>query len=240
MASEPPVDPYRTPPAMEGHYLAPDLARRSKPGWLTAICVIAIALGGLGLVHALFAIAELTVGDPFQFLLDTPAGRGAPAFEELSDELERSIRDVQLQYFAALLPLALARLVITVCLIVGGILSLQGKARGRVLLIGTFIAALLFEIGDSVVQTFIAQAMAEPFRVFGQGLDAQQAPEPNPAPALAETIMTAVLWGIMCIYYLCQAAKLLFYLLGWLYLRRPALDSLFASPAQLADSASTA
>lgn len=232
MASEPRLDPYRPPPSIDGRYLRP--GQVARPGWFITICVIAIALGGLGLFHALFSIADLTIGDPLELLVDTEA-----ASDELVSEFENAVRDVQIRFLPALLPLELARLALTVCLIVGGIWSLQGKPLGRTLLAGTFAAALLFELCDSVVQAFVAQEMGEPFRAFGQALDAQQAPQTE-GPALWEMVLAVALWGITCVYYLCQATKFLYYLLGLLYLRRPALDPLFAPQAQLAEDATAA
>jgi hypothetical protein len=226
MPSELPPDPYQ-PPSLLAESTAPRDSRR-RPGWFVTICVIAIALGATGFLHSLYAMAEVTVGDPVERILgaSSPAG-GAAKIEDLEAGFRAAVGAIQGRFFAALLPLALTRLVLTVCLVLGGIGCLGGKAAARRLLIGTMVAALLFEIGDSILQGFIAAEMVGPFQEFGQAMDDQGTARAGGPPNVGAFVMTGVLWGLMCVFYACQLAKLLFYLGGSLYLRRPALDALF-------------
>ena len=221
-------DPYQAPA-----WLPPELAaserpsgRARRPGWFVTICVIAIALGATGFLHSLYALAGLTIGDPLDAIMRMQSQQPDPAeFQELNERFEKDLADIANRYYAALLPLALARLALTACLVIGGIGCLGGKSTARTLLIGTMAAALVFEICDTVVQSLVLSEMAQPLRDFGQALDGQDAAAN--APKLGEFAMTIFHAGILCVVYTCQVAKMAFYLGGFLYLRRASLDPLF-------------
>jgi hypothetical protein len=228
MSSQSPVDPYQP-----GSYLVEPSARapvdpRRRPGWFITICVIAIALGGTGLMHSLYAIAALTVGDPMERMLNT-----GPA-DEMQEDFQDDVHAIEDRYYAALMPLALARLAITICLVVGGVGCLGGKPWARNLLLGTMAAGLLFEICDTVVQSFLAVEMSEAFRGLGKMMDEQNPSPPGAPPNLAETVMVGTMWVMMCVYYVCQLGKLIYYLGGLLYLRRPSLNPLFEMSPEMA------
>ncbi|HUE70350.1 MAG TPA: hypothetical protein VMP01_05620 [Pirellulaceae bacterium] len=175
-------------------------------------------------------MATLTVGDPLDTVMRMQSSEPGPAeLDNLEENLEQELSAVEDRFFPALLPLALARMALTACLVVGGVGCLGGKPAARKLLVATMAVALLFEVCDSVVQGFVLAEVAEPMRRFGQMLDDQNATAAN-APELGEMVMTIVLWGMTCIFFICQVAKGAFYLGGLLYLRRSALDPLFEPP----------
>ena len=232
MASDSTFDPYRPPAAMDVPYDAPGAPPR-RPGWLVTICVISIALGGMGFLHALYGFVELTVGEQMQAAMRPGPGAGGPEeLEELQKEFEDGIREVQQRYFIPLLLFGLARLALTACLVVGGIMCLGLKPPGRKLLIGAFIAALLFEVGDSILQGKIAGEMIEPMRALGAAIDEQQPRQGNVPLELGRTIIVGLFWVIMGVFYVLQVAKFVFYLTGLLYLRRTSLDPLFVPRAE--------
>lgn len=226
MSSQPSTDPYQPRPLIAA--TEPPPSSRRRPGWFVTICVIAIALGGTGFLHSLYALAKLTVGDPMKTMMRMQSPEGGPAeLENLEKQIDQEIDDIEERYYPALLPLALARMALTACLVVGGVGCLAGKPAARMLLVGTMAVAILFEVCDSVVQSFILSEMAPSARRFGQALDDENAAGMSAPPKLAETVMVIVLWGIMCFFFVCQVAKGAFYLGGLLYLRRSSLDPLF-------------
>ena len=235
MSSPSTPDPYQ-PPAYQPPHIAAAVAsanRQRRPGWFVAVCVIAIALGATGFLHSLYALTGLTIGDPLDAILAMQPQEPGPAeLEEANDRFEQQVTDIEGRYYAALLPLALARLALTASLVLGGVGCLGGKAAARTLLIGTMAAALLFEICDTVVQSLVFSEMAQPMRDFGRAIDGQNAGAN--APNVGEFMMTIVHAGMLCILYTCQIAKFGFYLAGCFYLRRASLDPLFQRPPDAA------
>lgn len=232
MASGSSFDPYRPPAAMDVPYDAPGAPPR-RPGWLVTICVIAIALGGMGFLHGLYGFVDLTLGEQMQAAMRPGPDNGGPEeLEELQKEFEDGMREVQQRYFVPLVAFGIARLALTTCLVLGGIWCLNLKPAGRKLLIGAFMAALLFEVGDSILLGKIAGEMIEPMRQLGQAIDEQQPRGANVPAELGRTIIVGIFWAIMGVFYVLQVAKFTFYLAGLLYLRRTSLDPLFVPRAE--------
>ena len=103
MSTSPSADPYR-PPALLTEEAAP--SDRRRPGWFVTICVIAIALGGLGFLNGIYKVVEVTVGDPLARVMESPAG---DELEAPAMKFENAVREVTVRYRPALLLLALVR-----------------------------------------------------------------------------------------------------------------------------------
>src|SRR5262245_58840118 len=144
MSSE--LDPYRSPSLPEGPYV-PKSQASGKPGWLTAICVICIVLGALGLLNATLGSAAELAGPRFQAML-TP--RGGPG---MSDDLQQAQQDfmdeinaIKRKYFALTMAFLGFRFVAAGLLLMGGLRCLGLREGGRKMLIVACAVALLFEV----------------------------------------------------------------------------------------------
>ncbi|MCA9223947.1 MAG: hypothetical protein KDA71_26735, partial [Planctomycetales bacterium] len=67
-----PFDPY-TPPRVEASPATESLKRPSRPGWLTALSIITIMLGGLGLASAVMGIVTTIAALYLQNAMQPPA-----------------------------------------------------------------------------------------------------------------------------------------------------------------------
>ena len=207
-------------------------ARTTKPGWLVTVCVIAIALGGMGLTKGLWHLATSALGGSATTAIF--AGAEPTAENAGQAEVEKALGEIQAidRKYAVLTTLSsILRVAIAVGLIFGGVWCLWGKPAGRTLLSVVFIAGLIFEIGDTALQTRMTFEIVKPMEQLGQAIEHGGAAAAEPAQGALAVILRSLVWAVMCVVYLLQAAKGVYYLGGLLYLRRSSLDLLFAAPA---------
>ena len=124
-----------------------------RPGLLTAICVIAIILGGFGLLSSLGGLVSAIFLPWIQSTFSTPATGSGPM--QVQAEMQGEMNKVTTKFRPVNIALAVLQFPITVGLLVGGFMSLSGKQRGRKLLLGGCLAA----IGFIVIQTIFALIM---------------------------------------------------------------------------------
>jgi hypothetical protein len=109
-----------------------------KPGALTAVAVMALVLGILGMLVSCMSVATL----PFQSQLQNLNTAGS----KVQVEMNQAIAKVQNRYLAGTMSFAVLHLVVATCLVIGGVMVLQGKPSGRTFLLYTLLAVIVFEI----------------------------------------------------------------------------------------------
>jgi hypothetical protein len=141
MTCDPSPNPYDAPTFADLPYAPPGKPPRS--GWLVAICVVAMALGGLGALKALSSFCFLPFQNQLQSAFNPRTQPGLPEeFQEAQDNLQKQVDAVQGRYLIGSLVLAAARLVVALSLLYGGIMALRQTQWGRRTLSFAFAGAL--------------------------------------------------------------------------------------------------
>jgi hypothetical protein len=215
----------------------------ARPGWLTAVSVIAIVLGALGLLGSLFQTASLVFSDRLQQLtaaVSAPPGT-PPEMQKVQVEMQRDIMAVQRRWRTSTMVLIASILVLASLLLLGGIKSLQLSPLGRTVLLATFAALAIVEIGrfiqlvgvqmDStkVVSEYMPRIMAAAQGAGGKAMppQAQQVMKTTSEVTVKVSLVAGLaVWGVWFL------AKIVFYVLGLFYLTRPHIQAVFQQPAR--------
>lgn len=219
-----PYNPYSSPPPVE-------MPRQGagRPGWLTAVCVIAIILGALGILSALATLLMTVFAGEFQAMMGTPQGPGiSPEMQRVQDQFQKEMNAIQDRYFVAIIAVSLFHAVVAGMLLVGGIRSLGGSAAGRSLLLAAFVAAIVYEICVGVLQSFMNIEMNSAMNSYFEGLVGTM-PSAGPPPEVMVSIMQGSAVVGYVLQYVLILAKIGFYVFGINYLRRPHITALFSN-----------
>jgi hypothetical protein len=223
-----PFDPYASPVTSAqrlGSY---------RPGGLTALCILAILLGALGLFTALFSGVSIVAGRQLQEMLTFRQPGQTPEAAKLQREMNDKTMDVVDEFRVYNVLAVLVHLVVTTSLLVGAVMTLRLNPTGRRVLHAACWLAILFELGRGILQTFMQlknfaimrEYMPRVMSSAGQG----GAPRPG-AEQIAETMTNMIIYfslGFMAIFILL---KVIYYVITIVYLRKPKIRGLFASSA---------
>lgn len=221
--SETPANPYR-PPQSFGNSTSDDSLRR-RPGGLTAICVIAIILGSLGLAASVLGLGSMAAKSWINeaFLIKPPKdGKIDKAFEAQM-EMQARMNQVTDRYAGFTLGFALLNVVIAGSLVTGGILALKLHPNGRKLLIAAFTTAIVFELLRAIMNVCMQLEMSEiMYDSMSRMMRASAPPGAGPegAAITAAAMKVGVYIGIG-ITLVMVLAKLIYYAIGTQYLQRP-------------------
>jgi hypothetical protein len=201
----------------------------ARPGGLTALCILAIVLGALGIMTGLTGLAAAALSDPLQKLA---AGlqpeqdkEGARLQQQVADES----REFAGRHFVRNLLFSLARLVVASCLLLGGILALRLKTPGRKALLVAFAAGILFELSQ-------IWPMIEVFGFTERIMEMQQqmaGNAPNGGDAAGTMRVMAKMIAAMQVAMMggMLLTKITCYAFGLWYLTRPHVAALYVRPA---------
>ena len=193
----------------------------TRPWGVTAICVVAIILGGLGLLAAAGGAAAQALQPKFSAL------QPDPKMAELNAEFERRIYEATgglKTLYWALLPFAFAA---SGLLVAGGIKGLGLK--GRALLGTAFWAGIAVDAASAALGAATQLKSAEAMRWYADEIAAKF---PMQAGATAALKMGATVGIAFAAAWLL--AKVAYYVTGIIALRRPAVRAAFGSPAPTA------
>jgi hypothetical protein len=230
-----PFDPYLSPAVPDVPY-APTSGTNRRPGWLTALCVVAIVIGVLGAMNGLFGVIGVLAGPRLQaaFAPRVQAGPGvANEIEKIQQQFQAEMNQVQNKYFVGLLVASLLRVVVAVALVLGGVMSLNLKPNGRTILLVACGVGILYELGVSVLlQSLINMEMTAAMNSFFESLveTLPKGPGGGPPPEIFLNIMKGSIVFGFAIQYVFAAIKIAFYLWGLIYLQREAIRALFDAP----------
>jgi hypothetical protein len=219
-------NPYAPPPMNVA--FAPS-AKPSRPAWLIVICVMAIALGGFGLLNGAIGVAGVAFQKQLQNAFAPRAQAGLPPeLQKAQQEYTQRTQDLQAQYAIPLGAAASARMGIGLGLVIGGIWCLGGKPNGREMFMLALAAAIVFEIANGILQVIFSMQMIGMTNEFFQKFVDNMPNQRGPGPEMMLSIMHGVMWLGIGLGLLWDLVKLGFYFGGLLYLRRSAIAALFA------------
>jgi hypothetical protein len=229
MSADSSLDPYRSPTLPEGPYIGAPTTRR--PGWLTALCVVCIVLGALGILNSLVGTAAVLAGPKFQAMFQPRPTQGMPddmlqAQQDLMDE----INAVQKRHFLTTLLLLAFKFIVAVLLLAGGLRCLGLNEGGRKLLLIACAVALLFEVVHSILQSIVNLEMMtatnSAVEKFESTVTTGNTP-PGTASIMKWTIRGAFIVPIITSYFMSLLKSGLF-VFGLVYLNKKHIKSLFS------------
>lgn len=200
----------------------------ARPGGLTAVCILAIVLGALGLLTGLSAIVISAVQGPLQNLVNQMQPDGDDEAAQLQRQMSDESRQFAERHFVRNIVLAVVRLVVAGGLLAGGVLAFRLRPVGRKVLLFAFVAGIGFELCQIWPMIEAAQLTqkimgAQQFRGLEDGNENAQAQMRVMMKAIA-AMQVAMLAAMVL-------TKMSFYGFGWWYVTRPRIASLFVRPA---------
>jgi hypothetical protein len=216
---------------------------RRRPPALTVLSIVAIVLGSLTLMMALWQVVALAVQEPLQRanmrMIQPPPMPGAtPEAQQRSERVTDVQRRMMEQSFAqqrawapfqwAVSPIAA---VFGVFLILGGAWCLKGNPAGRRVLAYTCAFAILFsivrDVGVMMMQLEISQSMRDSMQELFEEVTPEPAPgvaPGGPDPRQIEQMMTGFMGAASAIgvgfYGMWLLLKLSFFVWALVYLTR--------------------
>ena len=203
---------------------------KERPNWITTICILAIVFGAVGILSGSFVVLSQIFASSIQSMVaKIQQGSNLPGMEIQGDLLAR-MTAITTKYNFALIPLGIAKLGVEAVLLVGGILSLKLKARGRSLIVGALFGALIVEsilvVPRIMMQREIQATMAEVMPTIMAA-----APNSEQLPPGFNAGMSSMFAGVGAITAYSAVAwvliKVVIYLIGINYLRKPQTVALF-------------
>ena len=212
------VNPYRAG-------TIPDLSIR-RPGGVTAICIVAVVMGVLGLFSGTIKGVNVLFGAEMQQVFGS---MGAVTQEQatIQQEMNAAVAEEMSRFAIANSILCVSQLAFCGALIYSGLKTLKLKAAGRKLLLAVFACLLVYEIGQ-LITTVIQQLAMSPImelympRIM-KGTSGNNAGAEKFGQAIARM---SIIFGIViqCVWTLI---KFIFYAVAIVHLRKAKVISLF-------------
>lgn len=222
-----PLDPYRSPSLPEGPYAGKTPSGR--PGWLTALCVLCIVLGALGLLNAVLGTAIEVAGPAFQQAMMPKGGNMPDDFQQAQQDLMDEINAIKKKHLLSIYGLLAFKFIAATLLLVGGLRCLSLGETGRKLLIIGCGVALAFELTQAIVQSLIQMenltAMNSAVEKFQSSLAGNNSP-PGMKNVLKWSIRISTIVPIV-LQYVMAAVKGGLFIFGLIYLQRARIKALF-------------
>jgi hypothetical protein len=224
--------PFAMTPVTPGG-IAPSPGPARRPGGLTAICVLAIVLGALGLIMGCFGAVSQAFAKQMQNSLAGIQGAGNAEVVELQKEMNAKMLETANKHAVLNKILVVVQLAVAGSLLAGGILSLQLRPFGRTLLLSAFIAAIVFELVRLFPTIEVQRATQAVMAEYMPKLMRAQAPQGNQPQGMDEAMggimtMAGVVGMVFSLGML--AVKGVFYLVGIVYLCKSSVAALFVPP----------
>ena len=232
-------NPYASPTGSQTPWgdAAPPAVPVARPGWMTAICILALIVGGLGIVMSLFGMGSLLMQEQMQRWAKGFGGIGQPkAVQDLNDQMQTAMQEVQNRWWYVLIAQYTLNLLLSACMIYAAARALALRESGRRLLVVTFFAATLFDL-LSLIPTFIIQwESIEITKEFMPRIMEASAPQNQQMPPAAKQAMTTAMGAGMIVVVafmgLFVLAKIIFYVVSGLYLNKAPIRSLCQARSQ--------
>ncbi len=126
----------------------PDLSSR-RPGGVTAICIVAVVLGVLGLFSGTMKGVNVLFGAEMQRVFGS-MGAVTPEQAKVQQEMQAAVADEMKPFAVANTILCVSQLVLCGALVYAGLKTLKLKAAGEKLLLAILVCLLLYEIGQLI------------------------------------------------------------------------------------------
>ena len=225
-------DPYRSPSLPEGPYAGGQVAA-GRPGLLTALCVLCIVLGTLGLMNSLFGTIGALAGPKLQQMIQPKSSPSMPQeMQKVQQEFQDEVIRIQGKYYWESVVALLFRFAAALLLLIGGLRTLGFAEPGRKVLLVACAVALAFELAHAILQSMVQMEMMSSVNSLVEGL-LNNMPQNKDMPAGFKGTMSSIVRGSiiaqLVIMYLLVLAKAGLYLFGLIYLQKPHIKALFKS-----------
>jgi hypothetical protein len=206
---------------------------RVRPTTLTVICVLGIVFGVLGLLTGgVGLLSQLFSSQIQQAITAGQTGINGPAAEAQTEIVKRTL-EISKKYNPILIPLTIAKILVEGALLIGAIMTLGLKLSGKSMLAGALVAAAILEsiqfIPRTMMQRDTSAALAD---LMPQIMAAQQGARGMPPGFDMSSMMNGIGTVTLVFGFFWLAAKIVLYVLGTRYLRRPDIEALFTSTSQ--------
>jgi hypothetical protein len=217
-----PLDPYRPPQNSTAASAPPRTGGR--PGALTAICVIAIVLGAMGLLGALVGCGNLVLGAQIQQVFSSSTSPVADDQVDQIQEMKEEMIAVQGNYVAFNVFFVSLGFFVAAALLTGGSMALSLRPAGRTLLAAACAAAVVFELLRAVLDTIVKMEM---FAVMTQHFEELIGQGGGAAGGNPELVIKTVAYVGLALGLGFALTKVVFYLISFVYLRKPQVRARF-------------
>jgi hypothetical protein len=203
--------------------------RKVRPTALTVICVLGIVFGVLGLLTGgVGLLSQLFSSQIQQAVTAGQAATNGPAAGAQAEILNRTM-EISKKYNPILIPLTIVKIGVEGALLIGSIMALGLKLSGKSLLAGALIAAAILEsiyfVPNAMMRRETQSAVADLMPQIMAAQGARGMPAGFDMSSMMNGIGTVTL--VFGLFWL--AAKIVLYVLGIKYLRRPDIEALFTS-----------
>lgn len=191
---------------------------KQRPGGLTAVCVVAIMLGSLGILAGLTGAAGMAMRSRVQAFSEKMQPDADAA--QLQRRVSQRTNALWDEHPVRTWSLVAGRLLVATSLVVGGWLAFKLKRAGRKLLLATFAAGVLFELLQIIPSIQVANAS---YDAMQQAIEARPSENNERPPGINQTLaafMKASAIMQIVIVLVLMAAKCSYYVIGFWYLKR--------------------
>jgi hypothetical protein len=204
--------------------------RKVRPTALTVICILAIVFGALGLLTGGIGLLSQLFSSQLQQAISTQqTGINGPAGEAQVEMVTRTM-EITKKYNPVMIPLTVGKILVEGALLIGAIMALGLKLQGKTLLAGALVAAAILETIQFVPRTMMGrETQAAVADLMPQIMAAAQAGGRGVPPGLDMGSMMSGIGTVTLVLGVCWLViKIVLYLLGIRYLRRPDISALFS------------
>ena len=209
-----------------------------KSGWLQAVAIVAIVLGGLGILISSYSFVKLTMQLAMSNQISMPSSGGfklPPEQLKIQEDILTKTLQISKRWYPVLAPLYIAELLIALCLIIGGVGVLRLRPKGRTLLRLAFCAAIILEIAQLIPAVIVQHEISCVVSTdMPQMMKASTPPNGPQMPADMDQTMGTMIHGVymvmIAVTVLMKLCETSFYLFGALYLGRTHVRDCFAEP----------
>lgn len=212
------VNPYRA-----GEL--PDLAIR-RPGGLTAICIVAVVLGVLGLFSGAIRGVNVLFGPEMQQAFGS-IGAVTQEQAKVQQEMNAAIAVEMKRFAIANTVLCISQLVLCGALVYSGLKTLGLKAAGRKLLLAICVCLLVYEIGQLITVVLQQMSLSPIMELYMPRMMKDPSGNNAGAEKFGQIIarMSIIVGVVMqCVWTLI---KFIFYVVAICYLGKAAVVALF-------------
>lgn len=214
-----PANPYRPP----SDFVVAAGNPSARPGGLTAIAVIAIVVGILGILSSAGGLVMMAANPYLQQMLQPPSGPGGPSeLEKAQQKSQAEIQAVADKYQAATLSLLAVSLISAVCFTFGGFKALGLSRSGRLLLLVACGLAVFYELGHWVEQFVMVPEMSLVMqRSMRETFEAEpDRPGNRQAQQFVDSFLPMVFMSTLVITVGIGLVKMVYYFYTLIYLNR--------------------
>jgi hypothetical protein len=208
-------------------------SKKMPPGKLKTVTVIALILGVLGLTSAITGgLALLAGAEKMQSLAAMPGQTARVA--AVQQEMSKAMLAVTNEWRTYNGVMAVLLLFLASALLVGAVMSLRMRERGRRILQAAFVVGIPVEVLRGVASVSMGLATSKVMSDFMPKMMQASTPAGGaPLPAGMESAVSSVATGSALAGLVLGAgwilAQIIFYVVGALYLRKPEVRAAFSA-----------